>query len=122
MTAKKTILLNFSLNEEMEHQVDIISKNELPILKMHLKNLMKWNIKLSDLETINFAIVWLVMMAYLVYSIILVVSGGDVKYVAVFSLVMYLFQYIESVIMLPIFYQQWLRLREISQRLRRIEA
>lgn len=120
LTRKKTIFFNYSYNEEIEHQVDVITKNDIPALKSHLKNLMKWNIKLSDLEMINFSAVWLVMMAFLVYSIILAVGEGVAQYGVIFALVMYLFQYIENVIMLPVFYQQWLRLAEISERLRRI--
>ena len=81
---------------------------------------MKWNIKLSDLETINFSIAWIFMMGFLVWSIIISVEGGNVQYGAVFALVMYIFQYIESVVSLPFFYQQWLRLGEISERLRGI--
>ena len=41
------------------------------------------------------------------------------EYGAVFALVMYVFQFMESVMLLPLFYQQWLRLREISGRLAR---
>ena len=105
----------------MERQVDIISKNEVPGLKNHLRDLMNWNIKLSDLETINFSVVWVFMMGFLVVSIIWAAGEGESNYGKVFSLVMYVFQYIESVVTLPFFYQQWLRLREISGRLSHIE-
>ena len=38
------------------------------------------------------------------------------------SLVMYVFQFVESMLMLPFFYQEWLRLREISGRLAAAEG
>ena len=40
----------------------------------------------------------------------------------VFAVVMYVFQFVESMLMLPFFYQEWLRLREISGRLAAAEA
>ncbi|MCG8326897.1 MAG: ABC transporter six-transmembrane domain-containing protein [Chitinophagales bacterium] len=117
LTKNKTIRFNTEYNNAVERQVDILSKNDAPSLKNYLRNLMKWNVKLSDLETINFSIVWMLMMGFLVISIIWAVDGGTVNYGAVFALIMYVFQYIESVITLPFFYQQWLRLKEISKRL-----
>ena len=121
LTKNKTIRFNAAFNNETERQVDVVSKNEIPDLKNHLHNLMKWNIKLSDLETINFAVVWMAMMGFLVLSIIWAVGDGTTNYGKVFSLVMYVFQYIESVVTLPFFYQQWLRLKEISSRLSQMD-
>jgi len=122
LTKNKTIRFNTAYNNSLEQQVEILSKNDKPNLKSYLKDLMKWNIKLSDLETINFSVVWMLMMGFLVVSIIWSVEGVEVNYGDVFALVMYVFQYIESVITLPFFYQQWLRLKEISSRLSHVTA
>ena len=120
LSKNKTIRFNTGYNNALEQQVDILAKGDLPKLKTYLRSLMKWNIRLSDLETINFSIVWMLMMGFLVISIIWSIEGAEVNYGAVFALVMYVFQYIESVVSLPFFYQQWLRLKEISSRLSRV--
>ena len=78
--------------------------------------MMRWNIRLSDLEAANFGINWVFMIALLVFAVSAAVTEAP-EYGAVFALVMYVFQFMESVMMLPLFYQQWLRLREISGRL-----
>jgi ABC-type multidrug transport system fused ATPase/permease subunit len=117
ITSSKTIRLNMASNDEFEKQVDVISKNDENALNAHLKNMMKWNVKLSDLEAANFSISWIVLIAFLVLSIVISTHDGIVKYGALFSLIMYVFQYIENVINLPLFYQNWLRLREIRRRL-----
>ena len=78
---------------------------------------MKWNIKLSDLEAVNFSLAWFILMIFLVASIIISVQNPLVKYGALLSLIIYVFQYMESVINLPFFYQSWLRLKEITHRL-----
>jgi len=117
VTSRKTIRLNKLSNDEFEKQVEFISQNDQGALKNHLKNMMKWNIRLSDLEAANFSLSWLVLVAFLVISIIIVTSDGIIKYGALFSLLMYVFQYMENVMNLPFFYQNWLRLQEILNRL-----
>ncbi|MCE7994741.1 MAG: hypothetical protein HEP71_22390 [Roseivirga sp.] len=117
LSVKKTIRLNAGYNDELECQVDMISEHQPILLRNHLRKLMKWNIRLSDLETVNFSVVWLFMMAFLVLSIIMAINEGMASYGAVFALVLYLFQFIETAIVMPLFYQQWLRLKEITGRL-----
>ena len=120
ITSKRTLHLNKSSNDEFEKQVDVISKNDPQELRSHLKKMMKWNIKLSDLEAINFSVSWIVLIVFLVASIVISVGDGITQYGALFALIMYVFQYIENVINLPFFYQNWLRLREITERLEKI--
>lgn len=116
-TSKKTIDLNQQANDVHEQQVDVIAGNDQKLLKTHLHEVSKWNIKLSDLEAINFSFSWMIALAFLVGSIIVSAGSGVVKYGALFALVMYIFQFIESIISLPLFYQNWLRLKEILVRL-----
>lgn len=117
--SNKTMRYNERTNNELERQVDVVSKNLEDELSMHLKEMMKWNIKLSDLEVVNFSFSWMVAVVFLVVSIIISVGDGIVQYGALFALVMYVFQYIENIINLPLFYQNLLRLKEIVFRLRR---
>ncbi len=121
ISSRRTIRLNRSFNDEFERQVDVIDKKDPRELSYHLKGIMKWNIKLSDLETVNFSLSWIVLMGFLVSAIVIAIGDGIVKYGALFSLIMYVFQYMESVLQLPLFYQNWLRLIEIKERLQAIE-
>ena len=118
LTSKKTTGYNEAYNNEMERQVDVLAENDRNALKKHLKNMVKWNIKLSDLEAFNFSVSWVVALSFLVVAIIVSIDDGVAQYGALFALVMYVFQYIENVLSLPLFYQNWLRLQEIMDRLR----
>ncbi len=120
LSSKRTISLNRSSNDELEKQVIILATKDKNLLRDHLKEMMKWNIKLSDLEAINFSISWIVLIVFLVTSIVVSVNDGIVKYGALFSLIMYVFQYMENVVNLPLFYQNWLRLKEIKERLEQV--
>lgn len=121
LTSKKTMELNKQANDEFEKQVDVITNHDENELKTHLKDMMKWNIKLSDLEATNFSLSWVVMVIFLVGAIVSSVHQGVVQYGAIFSLIMYVFQYMENVINLPMFYQNWLRLQEIKERLEHVD-
>lgn len=121
LTGKRTTRYNKGYNDELETQVSAIESNEPDQTRGHIKRLMRWSIRLSDLETVNFSVSWIFLMAFLVVSI--VVSAGDstIQTGGLFALVMYVFQYIESLMSLPYFYQQWLRLREIGERFKEFE-
>lgn len=120
LSSKRTISLNRSSNDELEKQVIILATKDKSLLRNHLKEMMKWNIKLSDLEAFNFSVSWIVLSIFLVASIIFSVQSGMVNYGVLLSLIMYVFQYIENVINLPFFYQNWLRLQEIKTRIEAI--
>ena len=116
LTGRLTTRYNKELNDEHERQVEAVESADAARVGRHLRDMMRWNIRLSDLEAANFGIVWLFMVGLLVFSINSA-AGENVEYGIVFAIVMYVFQFSESVTLLPFYYQQWLRLREISGRL-----
>ena len=120
LSSNKTFLYNQNFNNEFENQVDVLIRNKQSELKHHLIKLMRWNIKLSDIETINFSASWLIMIFLLITTIFFSASQNEIEYGALFALIMYVYQFIESMISLPLYYQQWLRLSEITHRMNEI--
>ena len=116
LTGRLTTRFNRGYNDQYEQQVDAVESGDAARVGRHIRDMMRWNIKLSDLEAANFGIVWLFMIALLVFSIG-AAADSIVEYGKVFAIVMYVFQFMEAVMSLPLYYQQWLRLREISGRL-----
>ncbi len=121
LTGGLTMRYNQGLNDEHERQVDAVDSGDPARLAKHLRAMMRWNIRLSDLEAANFGINWVFMIALLVFAVS-AATTETTEYGAVFAIVMYVFRFVESMLMLPFFYQQWLRLREISGRLAAAEA
>ena len=119
LTGRLTTRYNQGLNDEHERQVDAVDSGDPRRLGQHLRAMMRWNIRLSDLEAANYGTNWVFMIALLVFAVSAAVTEVA-EYGAVFALVMYVFQFMESVMLLPLFFQQWLRLREISGRLARV--
>ena len=116
-TRKTTYSLNQGVNHESEQQVQVLSTGRMPEVAGHFSRLMRWNIRLSDLETVNFATSWIVLIVLLVYSVASTIQSGVIDHGKVLSILMYVFGYIESVVAAPLFYQQYVRLQEISHRL-----
>ena len=116
LTGNRITRYNEGLNNEHERRVDIVHSGNPARVARHLRRVMRWNIRLSDLEAANFGVNWLFMVALMVYSVG-AAAEQTVEYGIVFAVVMYVFEFMESMMMLPFHYQQWLRLREISGRL-----
>lgn len=112
-------LLNFNrgANDELERQVDVLANADREKIGCHFKALMSWRIKLSDLETMNFSLIWLALTAVLLYTVWAVTASGELSLGEIISAVMYVFGFAESVMAFPLYYQHVVRLQEISLRL-----
>ena len=80
---------------------------------------MHWNIKLSDLETVNYFVIWIGAIALFVYAPVTVVNSGVINYGQIISILLYVFELIDKAVTFPLFIQQVIRLREITQRITR---
>ena len=116
LTGRLTTRYNEGFNDQYERQVDAVHSGDPRRLREHLRAMMRWNIRLSDLEAANFGINWVFMTGLLVFAVA-AAAEQTLEYGAVFAIVMYVFQFVESMLGIPLYYQQWLRLREISGRL-----
>lgn len=117
LTAKKNYALNKGYNDELEQQVSAISSKSKVVGHRHFRSLMKWNIALSDLETANYFIIWCGVIALFIFTPLTVINDGVLKYGLIFSILMYVFDFIEKLVLMPLHVQQAIRLHEISQRL-----
>ena len=117
VSATRNLALNRGYNDELERQVTTIDSRQPDAIGGHFRALMRWNRQLSDLETVNYAMIWLGVIALLTYAPIQVIEPGQTEYGFAFATILYVFQYVEALVALPLFIQQVIRLREISSRL-----
>lgn len=115
LTGRLNLRFNAGYNDELERQVDSLA-SDATSAKGHFHRLMRWNIRLSDLETANYAVIFLGVVALMFYAPIALVTG-DAQAGAVIAALMYVLQYIEGLLTLPLYAQQAIRLAEISKRL-----
>ncbi|WP_251357842.1 ABC transporter six-transmembrane domain-containing protein [Kangiella sp. TOML190] len=118
LTGKRTKQLNHQYNDVFEAQVEAIEQRSKSSIRGYMKQLMAWNIRLSDLETIVFGLVWFGMVGLIIFSVVEAVGDGNIKVGLAMSTIMYVFQFAEGSGVLPLHFQQFLRLTEISSRLK----
>ncbi len=112
----RTMMLNRGYNDVVESQVDSIASADSSAIRHQVNAQARWSVRLSDFESVNYAIIWLFMIGLLVYSL-LSVAASAASAGAILSVLIYVFQYTDGVVILPLYYQQLMRLREISVRL-----
>lgn len=117
LSRKKMLLLNHGQNDELENQVAVIAAGKPDRIRKHFSSLMTWNIRLSDLETMNFSFTWVILSGVLIYSVVTIASPGTASFGQMVSMVMYVFGFIDSVMTFPLYYQQVIRLSDIAARL-----
>ena len=117
ITAGRNYRLNAGYNNQFEEAVDAIASRRRDRLTNHFHRLMQWNVRLSDLETLNYAVFWIGAVALLLFTPYSAISAGVLEYGLVFSLLLYVFEFIGWLSDLPLHIQQVIRLREISKRL-----
>ena len=78
---------------------------------------MRWNIKLSDLEVMNYFVIWVGVIAVFIYTPIAVIGAGILSYDLILSIIIYVFDYVGCIVSFPLYIQQAIRLKEISVRL-----
>ncbi len=108
--------LNSLVNNELERRVIAIEKEQSTSIKRHFFRICKFRIQLSDNEAINFSIIGLglmVLVAFALYfsAFVLQMSAGTI-----FSTLTYIVQFAEAIVILPLVFQQMVRLKEISTR------
>ncbi|MGB1009805.1 MAG: ABC transporter six-transmembrane domain-containing protein [Thiolinea sp.] len=109
--------LNKGLNDQLEKEVGVIQKGKPAAVSRHYFLLMRWKVRLSDLETLNYFILWLGIIALFIYTPIAVIESGVTDYGLVMSIFMYIVDYIDRTVTFPVYIQQLIRLQEISRRL-----
>ncbi|MGB1255521.1 MAG: ABC transporter six-transmembrane domain-containing protein [Thiolinea sp.] len=117
LSGKFNYSLNKGLNDQLEKEVSVIQKDKPAAVSRHYLLLMRWKVKLSDLETLNYFILWLGIIALFIYTPIAVIESGVTDYGLVMSIFMYIVDYIDRTVTFPVYIQQLIRLQEISRRL-----
>jgi ABC-type multidrug transport system fused ATPase/permease subunit len=110
---------NSGLNDEMEQQVDLLSRRDATLASSHFAAIVRWRIRLSDLEARNFGLTYLFAIALIVIAVYVLISVDGKSAGQAFAALTYVLQFTDSMIILPYTYQEFLRTREIGARLER---
>jgi len=115
-TTRRTVASNRGYNDEYERQVDVLQRHDNARTHQHIGLLNSWSIKLSDVDTINYALSMILTVALQVFAIVSVTRAG-LDEGTLLSVVLYVFQFSATAAFLPVSWQEYLRLRDILGRM-----
>ena len=92
-------------------------RNDIGLARTHIGLLNRWNVRLSDVDTLNLAASLTLTVGLQVFAIVSSARAG-MDYGSLLSVVLYVFEFSWAAAMIPDSWQQYVRLRDISSRLR----
>jgi ABC-type multidrug transport system fused ATPase/permease subunit len=116
---RRSLMLNQGLNNQLEHEVQVIERAQEEAVTGHFAEVRAWRIKLSDADAFNWtAIEGLSILAFLLVLLrVAHLPNADVG--TIFAIFVYVWRLMEKLDMMPQIVQQLMRLKDIR---RRIEA
>ena len=109
--------LNRDLNHQTEKQVSVLEARAARPVLWHLLRLRRFEVRISDTEAVLYGLVFLVLLASILFNLWHATVALKVSTGAIFSIVSYSWDVVEGTLTLPMTLQHWTRLSEIMRRL-----
>jgi ABC-type multidrug transport system fused ATPase/permease subunit len=115
--ARKSLLLNHHLNNQLESEVDILMAGQPENVGKHYTTLANYRIKISNNTAINWGIMEIFTIILFMVILIRTVSLSSVQPGDIYAIISYAWNYRQSLDIIPVLVQQLSRLQDISDRL-----
>lgn len=109
--------LNGDLNSQAEEQVSVLESGIRESILLHLSNLRRHAVRISDTEAVVYGLIFVVLLSMLGINLWFAATQIEASPGQIFSIVTYSYEFIESAVMLPAALQSLTRISEITQRL-----
>ena len=109
--------LNGQLNQQTEKQVGVLERRSSRPALSHLLRLRRHEVRISDTEAALYGLVFLLLMASILFNLWYATTALVVTTGAIFSIISYSWDFVEGTLTLPMTLQSWTRLSEIMRRL-----
>ena len=119
--SKRFFRLNSELNEQSENQVTALETGSPKKIAAHFIGLRRQEVRLSDLESVVYGIIFTVLMAMLGFNLWFAATQLGASPGNIFSIVTYSLEFLESSVTLPAALQSLTRLSEITDRINRTD-
>jgi ABC-type multidrug transport system fused ATPase/permease subunit len=116
---KRMSRLNRLKNDELEHQVSIITTNNPESIRKHYQNLRKWQIKISDQEAWNFGLMEIMVLIVLTASLLITTQGEEKVVLAgdIIGIYNYMLKFVMGLDTIPYTVQRMSSLKDITRRM-----
>jgi hypothetical protein len=116
-TGRQSLLLNGRLNDQLEHEVDIITRAQPAEVRGHFDMVRRWRIMLSDRDALSFGVLDLLILVAMAVALVRTCARPGIDAGTIFAVLGYVMMYVIGVANLPQLVQQFSRLRDIARRL-----
>jgi len=117
-TGRQSLLLNGRLNDQLEHEVEIIERAQPAEVRGHFDLVRRWRIMLSDRDAWSFGILELLIYVAMAAALVRTCARPGVDAGTIFAVLGYVLMYVSGIANVPLLVQQFNRLRDIGSRLR----
>lgn len=114
--------LNGALNAVSEDQVKVLEGRNPRAIGVHFARLRRQEVRLSDMESIVYGLIFLVLLVMLAYNLWFAATQLGASPGQIFSVVAYSQEFLQAAVMLPFALQSLTRLSEISERISQSNA
>lgn len=116
---RKMKKLNRMKNDELEHQVDVITSGDVKAIRYHYNNLRKWQIKISDKEAWNFGLMELMVMLVIGIALLETAHKSGTALLAgdVVGIYAYILKFVSGLDTIPYMVQRLSSLTDITRRM-----
>jgi ABC-type multidrug transport system fused ATPase/permease subunit len=107
-------------NDELEHQVDVISNGNNNAISLHYNNLRRWQIKISNQEAWNFGFMEILVMIVIGVSLLITTQYGNNNTILaghLFSMYAYLQKFVSGLDTIPFAVERYNALKDITKRI-----
>jgi hypothetical protein len=116
---RRSLMLNEGLNNELEHEVQVIDAAQEGAVTRHFTEVRSWRVKLSDADAVNWTAIEVLSILVFLLVLFRVTYLANAEVGTIFAIFVYVWHVMEKLDMMPTIVQQLMRLKDIR---RRIEA
>ncbi|WP_170464834.1 ABC transporter six-transmembrane domain-containing protein [Ruegeria arenilitoris] len=115
--SRRFFRLNGLLNQQSERQVTALQSVDLRKIGQHFFRLRSHEVRLSDSEAFVYGAIFAVLLSMLAFNLWFAATQSGATAGQIFSVVTYSFEFVQSVVILPMVLQSLARLSEITERI-----
>jgi hypothetical protein len=114
--AQRSFILNSSLNDQLEREVEVIEDGRDHSVREHYRLQAQWRVRLSDMEAWNFLQMEFFILALIVASLTRYCSHPGVEAGDIYAVFAYVVMFVGGLDCVPHLTQQFARLQDIVRR------
>jgi hypothetical protein len=114
---RRTLQLNRGLNDQIEREVGILESETPDQIDDHYYRLRGWRIRLSNAQAVNYGVVELLVLLLMTLVLVRSCAVGTANPGSLLALLGYVAMLANSLANLPMWIQQFSRLRDIRRRM-----